>query len=248
MRKAARHRLSPLLICWLTLLTPIDRRVTAHARFARMLPDDTTKSCAPAKTAHHVLSVTRIAKRLCAATVLTAASCGGSLYKVKPVGNLPALPASAALVNIGSVSFRAAPLLTDEESQELFESNLQLAGLLPVRIEIVHNSGDAIELKKVRFHLDDSTGVSWKAVSARQAIARILKANGVFAYNPNSRKTFEKEFRAYELDLNSPLTHAEHRRGGFLFFQPPKKDPVASPRGLVLSIDGLPQPITLSLN
>ena len=158
------------------------------------------------------------------------------------------MPASAAVANLGSISVRAAPLFNDEESQELFESNLQLAGLLPVRIEIIHNSGDVIELKNLRFHLGDTTGASWKTVSARQAIARILKANGVFAYNPDSRKTFEKEFKAYELDLKSPLTHAERRRAGFLFFQAPGKAPVASPRGLVLSIDGLPQPTRLSLN
>jgi hypothetical protein len=158
------------------------------------------------------------------------------------------MPESAKTADLGSISFRAVPLLTDEESQELFESNLQLAGLLPVRVEIVHNSGDAIELKKARFHLRDAAGTEWKAISAKQAIGRILKANGVYAYNPNSRKTFEKEFRAYELDLKTPLTQAEPRRGGFLFFQSPKKEPVASPRGLVLVIDGLAQPATLPLD
>jgi len=109
-------------------------------------------------------------------------------------------------------------MLTDEESQELFEANLQLAGLLPVRVEINHNGGDAIELKKIRFRLTDSAGTKWKAVSAKQAIARILKANGVSLYNPSSRKTFEQEFRAYELNLKSPLTHAEGRRQGLRHF------------------------------
>ena len=143
---------------------------------------------------------------------------------------------------------RAAPLLTDEETQELFESNLQLAGLLPVRVEIVHKSGEPIDLTKVRFHLRDASGTEWKTIPAKQAIGRILKANGVFAYNPNSRKTFEKEFRAYELDLRSPLTHAERQRRGLIIFLSPKKDPVSSPSGLVLTIDGLAQPATLKLN
>src|SRR5215471_18583376 len=74
--------------------------------------------------------------------------CSNSLFKVKPVDQLPALPSSAASMNVGSLSFRASPLLTDEEAQELFESNLHLAGLLPVRLEVVHNSGEAIEVKK----------------------------------------------------------------------------------------------------
>lgn len=177
-----------------------------------------------------------------------ASSCGGSLFKVKPIAEIPPMPATAASANLGSISFRAAPILTDEESQELFESNLQLAGLLPVRVEILHNGGEPIEMKKVRFRLNDAAGTKWKTISAKQAIARILKANGVFAYNPASRKTFEQEFRAYELDLKSPLTQSERRRQGFVIFLAPEKAPVSSPRGLVLTIEGLAQPATLNLN
>lgn len=182
-----------------------------------------------------------------ASLLLATAACSSSLFKVKPPANLAAMPAGAPSVSLGSLSFQAAPLLTDEESQELFESNLQLAGLLPVRVEIKHNGGTAIELKKVRFGLRDSAGTEWKLISAKQAISRILKANRVFAYNPNSRKTFEKEFRAYELDLKSAFSHAERRRSGFIFFQSPDKDAVVSPHGLVLSIDGLSQPASLRL-
>ena len=189
-----------------------------------------------------------IVKSALALTLVFVSSCSGSLFKVKPTAELPPLPATAASVNLGSISFRATPLITDEESQELFESNLQLAGLLPVRVEITHNGGDAIEMKKVRFQLTDVTSAKWKAVSAKQAIARILKANGVSLYNPSSRKTFEQEFRAYELDLKAPLTHNEGRRKGLIIFLAPEKAPVSSPRGLVLTIDGLSQPATLKLN
>ena len=192
--------------------------------------------------------VLRVSKFALAISVGLVSSCGGSLYRVKPIAERPSMPDSAPTVNLGSVTFRAMPLLSDEESQELFESNLQLAGLLPVRVEIVHNSGEAIELKRVRLRLRDAAGAEWKSVSTKQAIARILKANDVFAYNPRSRKTFEKEFRAYELDLKSPLTSTERRRQGLVIFLSPKKDPVASPHGLVLAIEGLAQPATLNLN
>jgi hypothetical protein len=182
-----------------------------------------------------------------ALTILITGSCGGSLYHVKPLATLPPMPSTVAFVDLGSVSIRAAPLLSDEESQELFESNLQLAGLLPVRIEIIHNSGEAIEMKKVRFRLRDGAGTDWKAISSKQAIARILKANGVSSYNPISRKTFEKEFRAYELSLKTPLTHGEGRREGFIIFLAPRKEPVSSPHDLVLTIEGLSAPATLTL-
>jgi len=156
------------------------------------------------------------------------------------------MPANAATATAGVLTFRASPLLTDEESQELFESNLQMAGLLPVRMQIAHSGGEPVELKKVKVHLRDAAGNQWQGISAKKAISRILKWNGVFAYNPESRKTFEKEFRAYELDLKTPLTQGQ--REGFLIFLSPRKEPVASPRGLVLTIDGLSQPIVLNLN
>jgi len=175
-------------------------------------------------------------------------SCSNSLFKVKPLSEMPALPGSAASADVGTLTFRAAPLLTDEETQELFEANLQLAGLMPVRVEIIHNSGAAMDLKKLRFRLHDAANAEWKAISAKQAITRILKANGVFAYNPSSRKTFEKEFRAYELDLKTPLAHSEGKRQGIVIFQTAKKEPVTSPRDLVLSVEGLAQPVSLKLN
>ena len=185
---------------------------------------------------------------LCLSLLLLHAACGNSLFKVKPASALPPLSASAASANVGVITFRAAPLLTDEETQDLFESNLQLAGLLPIRLETVHNGGNAIEFKKLKFRLHDAAHSDWKLISARAAISRILKANDVFAYNPNSRKTFEKEFRAYEFDLKTPFASAETKRHGILIFQTSKKDPVASPKELTLTIEGLAQPVSLKLN
>ena len=180
--------------------------------------------------------------------LLCTASCGNSLFKVQPVSALPPLSASAASANVGVITFRAAPLLTDEETQELFESNLQLAGLLPIRLEVMHNGGDAIEFKKLKIRLHDESNSDWKLITAKAAISRILKANDVFAYNPNSRKAFEKEFRAYEFDLKAPFASAEAKRHGILIFQTAKKDPVASPKDLTLTIEGLAQPVSLKLN
>ena len=158
------------------------------------------------------------------------------------------MPSSAKTVNVGSLSFRAAPLLTDEESQELFEANLQLAGLLPIRIEITHNGGAPINLAKIKLHLHGSTGEEWQSLPIKKAIARILAANQVYAYNPTARRTFEQEFSAYELNLKAPLTKAESRRTGFVFFLSPRKEVVASPHGLALDVQGLSQPISIPLN
>ena len=142
---------------------------------------------------------------------------------------------------------RAVPLLTDEESQELFESNLPLGGLLPVRVEIANATGASVELKRARFRLRDSEGREWKFRSARQAISRILSADKVTLYNPQSRRKFEEAFRAHALDMETPLAAAE-RRQGLIFFQTPKKEAITNPVGLILTVERLPQPIEIRLN
>ena len=182
-----------------------------------------------------------------AAVVLLTTSCAASLFKVKPAIELPPLTGDVKSASAGGVTVRVAPLLSDEESQDLFEANLPLAGILPVRLELVFDSGVAVETKKVRFRLKDGEGREWKLLTAKVAVARILKANDVYAYNPNSRKQFEKEFTAYGIDLKSPLSDTERRHQGFLFFQAPKKEPVESPRTLMLVVERLPQPVEIQL-
>lgn len=182
------------------------------------------------------------------AALLVFSSCVGRLYRVKPVVELPPLTGDLKRGSGGGVNVIVAPLLTDEESQDLFEANLPLAGVLPLRIELNHESGVPVEVKRARFRLRDGAGKEWKLLTPKQAISRVLKTNEVYAYNPNSRKQFEEEFGAYGLDTKTPLSSTDRRRQGFLFFQTPDKEPVATPRGLVLVIERLPQPVEITLN
>src|SRR5918911_4828809 len=109
------------------------------------------------------------------ALIFSIAGCGGSLYKVKPKVDTPVTDGKDA--GAGGFRLRAAPLVTDEESQELFEANLPLAGLLPVRVEIRNARGAPLSFKRVRFHLRDGAGREWKLRSPKQAVSRILKAD-----------------------------------------------------------------------
>jgi len=185
---------------------------------------------------------------LLTATVLTATSCTGSLFKVKPVNELPPLPSNMRSADAGGVTIRVAPLLTDEQSQELFEANLPLSGVLALRVDMDFQSGVPVEIKKARFRLRDSQNREWKLLSAKSAVSRIMKANGVFAYNPNSRKQFENEMNAYAIDLKTPLSSGDSRRHGFLFFQTPDKLPVQSGQQFTLSVERLPQTATITIN
>jgi hypothetical protein len=185
---------------------------------------------------------------LLATTAFVSASCTGSLFKVKPVTELPPLPANTRSADAGGVTIRVAPLLTDEESQELFEANVPLSGVLALRVELAFESGVPVEMKRARFRLRDGENKEWKLLSAKSAVSRIMKANGVFAYNPNSRKQFEKELGAYAIDLKTPLSSGDSRRQGFLFFQTPDKRPVPSGQQLTLTVERLPQPVSITIN
>jgi hypothetical protein len=176
------------------------------------------------------------------------AACSGSLFKVKPATDLPPLPANTRSADAGNVTVRVAPLLSDEESQELFEANLPLSGVLPVRVELMFQSGVPMELKRARFRLRDSQNREWKLLSPKSAISRVMKANGVSLYNPNSRKQFEQEFGAYAIDLKTPLSSSDPRRQGFLFFQTPNKEAVTSDQQLTLTVERLPQVATVVIN
>ena len=179
---------------------------------------------------------------------LLSASCSGSLFKVKPAADLPPLPANTRSADAGAVTLRVAPLLSDEESQELFEANLPLSGVLPVRVELVFQSGVLLELKRARFRLRDTQNREWKYLSPKTAVSRIMSANGVTLYNPNSRKQFEHEFGAYAIDLKTPLSSSDSRRQGFLFFQTPDKKAVTSEQKLTLTVERLPQTASVTIN
>jgi len=182
------------------------------------------------------------------ALLASATSCGGSLFKVKPATELPPLPANTRSADAGGVTVRVAPLLSDEEGQELFEANLPLSGVLPLRVELAFQSGVPVELKKARFRLRDSENREWKLLSPKKAISRIMKANGVTLYNPNARKQFEQEFGAYAIDLKTPLSSSDSRRQGFLFFQTPDKKAVTAGQQLTLTVERLPQTATITVN
>src|SRR5918911_2339609 len=113
--------------------------------------------------------MTRLALILLIALLST--SCTGSLFKVKPVTDLPPLPPNTRSADAGGVTVRVAPLLTDEESQDLFEANLPLSGVLPLRVELVFQSGVPVEVKRARFRLQDGENQEWKLLTPKAAIS-----------------------------------------------------------------------------
>jgi hypothetical protein len=173
------------------------------------------------------------------------AGCGGSLYKVKPKVDAPVTGGKET--SAGGFHVRAVPLMTDEESQELFGANLPLGGLLPVRLEMSNESGAPLSFKRVRFHLRDGDGREWKLRSPKQVASRVMESDQIYLYNPNSRRKFEEALGEHGFKMETPLEAGKQRRG-MIFFQTPKKEQIRSPRGLVLTIEGLPQAVEVIFN
>ena len=178
---------------------------------------------------------------------LWAPGCAGPLFKVKPVVELPPFAGNVKTAGAGGVTLRVAPPLSDEESQELFDANLPLSGVVALRMELAYSGDAPVELKKVRFRMHDDQGRELKLLSPRQTISRLMKANDITLYNPHSRKQTEADFEKYALDLKTPLAVSD-RRQGFLFFETPKHEPLTNPKGLVLKLDRLQQPIEVVLD
>ena len=84
-----------------------------------------------------VINSTAMRKRTTIATTIVLAllssACSTSLFKVKPVIELPSFPENSRTADAGGVTVRVAPLLSDEETQDLFEVDLPMTGVLAVR-------------------------------------------------------------------------------------------------------------------
>lgn len=182
---------------------------------------------------------------LLTAHCLLLSGCGGSLYKVKPAVSAP-LPDDAKTSASNLITLRALPLFEDEESQDLFETNLPLAGVLPVRVEIENKAGAVIELKKARFSLLDASGKEWKNLSVKETVKRVFKANGVYVYTPASKQSFTDGLNSHALNMSEVLSQG--KRAGILFFQSPNKVQVERQQGLILRVEKLPERIELPLN
>ncbi|HEY6803897.1 MAG TPA: hypothetical protein VI306_09990 [Pyrinomonadaceae bacterium] len=179
---------------------------------------------------------------------LASASCAPALFKVKPVSELPSLPSTAHSADAGNVTIRVGSLLTDEQSQELFEANVPVAGVLPVRLELNFHGDAAVELKKAKFKVRDNQNREWKLLTTKQAVSLIMKSNDIYAYNPHSKKQFEEDMGAYTVDVKTPLDSSQRNRSGFLFFLAPDKQPVDTNSKLTLVIEKLGQPVSIELN
>jgi hypothetical protein len=95
------------------------------------------------------------------------------------------------------------------------------------------------------FNLQDATGKRYAQLDAKKQLKQMMKFEGVRLYPREGRAQTLAQLQAISLPKKLVLAAQEERRG-VLFFH--TKQDVAQLQGLVLTVKGVPQPLTLALN
>jgi hypothetical protein len=164
---------------------------------------------------------------------LVGSACAGKPFNVKPKPTAP--PGNfRSRISTGALELRAGTIRDDDCLYEMFDANLVLAGVLPVKFSIKNSGAGHVDLKPVRFWLE-AAGQRRKPIQPRSAFGRLMKYYKIRAYNPNGYKASKADFASYGFDSGAPLASGESR-WGVLFFEPPSGQP---PAGLVLAVKGI---------
>jgi hypothetical protein len=150
------------------------------------------------------------------AFVLLAAGCGGKPFNVKTRPDPPPA-ASGPVTESQGISFQAEALTDEDYLYEIFDANLIMAGILPVRVKVGNSSGEALNLKRVKFEVG-SNGKPLKMLDAGRAFKRLVSYYGISTYTKEGYRESKDDFSSYSIRLDAPLSPGESRQG-MLFFQ-----------------------------
>ena len=148
---------------------------------------------------------------------------------------------------VGETLELRAQLLSEDESMNLFDGNLLLAGVIPVRTALTNRGGTTLTAKKLEFQLIDSSGRRFKLIKPKDAIDQMIKYYGYRAYSYQPTQEMKERFASHGLNFDKALQPAESRQG-LIFFKQEKDSP--QPSGLRLQLTGVTseRAITVALN
>lgn len=168
-----------------------------------------------------------------AAMSLGAVGCSREPFRIQPKADSP----SETLTNAAagkSLSVRARALRDENESNDRFDANHLLAGVMPVEIRLENTASGPVSLVGIRFRLRDAKGTEWPALTPDQSVKRLVKYYGVRAYAVDGFNTFREKYRGYGLPATGSIAPGATVQG-YLFFRMPKDTrDFAQPLTLVL--------------
>ncbi|MEW6735769.1 MAG: hypothetical protein AB1489_31040 [Acidobacteriota bacterium] len=164
-------------------------------------------------------------------------------FKVVPRVEVP--PASiTGVVADGALELRA-QLLSEDEVVKLFDGNLWLAGIIPIRVVLTNRGEEVLLTNKFNFQLKDAAGHSFQSIKAPQALEKMRKYYGVRLYSNELYKEMQARFISHSFNLEAAFTPSESRQG-LIFFTQTKERP--APAGLRLELRGATAALALPLN
>jgi hypothetical protein len=168
--------------------------------------------------------------------------CGGQLFKVAP---LPASRPTEIMTSNPNGLDIGAVALDGDQSIVQFEANLLMAGVIAVDVRIINRSQETFDVNKLQFELSTGGGRKFKQISSRKALSKVIKSEGNSFYTIEARRKTRADYESIAFKSTGDLAPQEERRG-FLFFE--MKEKRDDPGNLILSVNGLDNPITLQLN
>lgn len=153
---------------------------------------------------------------------------------------IPLLPGNlAAHTTAHHLVIEATAILDEDELLRLFNANLRLARLLVVEVSVINRGPEPMDLRGVRFALEDAGGHRFRPLKPRKAVKKLYKYYRIKNYIIYFRKELEADFERRRLSLSEPLNAGE-RRQGFLYFEFPREvDPLHRIDSLTLRLEGL---------
>jgi len=174
--------------------------------------------------------------------LVASVGCGAQLYKVSP------LPTNASADDVASGEqglIAVTAILDGDQSLELFEANLPLAGIIAVDLRLVNRTAVPVKADSLKFSLRDSSGGNLKPIPPAQALKRVMKFYGDGFYRKDARLRTVESYEKIGLTTNATIEPQGNLRG-VLFYE--KQNNRTSLGGLTFSVVGVTKQININNN
>jgi hypothetical protein len=167
--------------------------------------------------------------------------CGGKPFDIRERPFKIKEGREAPLVNIAraksdQIEIEAEAIRDEDYLYETFNANLILAGLLPVRLELVNQGQEPVDLSKSRFEIKAADGRAYRMADAKKAFKRLISYYEISTYSKSGYRKSQEDFAAYAFDLSKPLGAGESREGLIFFIIP---DAVVQTAGVTMAASRL---------
>ncbi len=163
-------------------------------------------------------------------------------FKVSPRVEIPVTEIKA-VAQTASLELRA-QIPNEDEMLQLFDSNLQLAGIIPLRVTLTNRSSQSLSIKNCKLQLLGAKQKQFSAIAAKDVVNRLIKYYGIRVYSYALHEEMTKKFISHSLAIPNNLMPGETVQG-LIYFKHIKESLL--PTGLHLQLQREKEKIDLPL-